>query len=170
MFKHTGIVRRIDEAGRIAIPKEVRRKYRIHDGDPIEIGEGENTIMLKKYSVLELFNETTHKIIMSFSQIMRMPIIMCNTTHVLCSARTVINKNETQLTLELSNCLADESCSCCELPILRNSELKVKALERIYINGCLEGALIIPDSEMNVFESHCDALELCAGAIAAIAE
>ena len=33
----TGIIRRIDDLGRIAIPKEVRRQVRIHEGDPFEI-------------------------------------------------------------------------------------------------------------------------------------
>ena len=47
MFKHTGIVRRIDDIGRIVIPKEVRRRFRLHDGDPIEIGESENMIALR---------------------------------------------------------------------------------------------------------------------------
>lgn len=50
-MKSTGIVRRIDDLGRVVIPKEVRRVLRIREGDPLEIyvtREGE--VLLKKYS------------------------------------------------------------------------------------------------------------------------
>ena len=36
-MKATGIVRRIDDLGRVVIPKEIRRTMRIHEGDPLEI-------------------------------------------------------------------------------------------------------------------------------------
>ena len=49
-MKATGIVRRIDELGRIVIPKEIRRVLRIHEGDPIEIYTDEDGVKLKKYA------------------------------------------------------------------------------------------------------------------------
>ena len=49
-MKATGIVRRIDELGRIVIPKEIRRVLRIREGDPIEIFTDEDAIVLKKYA------------------------------------------------------------------------------------------------------------------------
>lgn len=50
-MKATGIVRRIDDLGRIVIPKEIRRTMRIREGDPLEIFVNEQgDIMLKKYS------------------------------------------------------------------------------------------------------------------------
>lgn len=50
-MKATGIVRRIDELGRIVIPKEIRRTLRIQESDPLEIYMGEDgCIELKKYS------------------------------------------------------------------------------------------------------------------------
>ena len=50
-MKATGIVRRIDELGRIVIPKEIRRTLRIQESDPMEIYMGEDgSIQLKKYS------------------------------------------------------------------------------------------------------------------------
>ena len=50
-MKATGIVRRIDDLGRIVIPKEIRRTLRIREGDPLEIFTNrEGEIMLKKYS------------------------------------------------------------------------------------------------------------------------
>ena len=50
-MKATGIVRRIDELGRIVIPKEIRRTLRIREGDPLEIYvDREGGVILKKYS------------------------------------------------------------------------------------------------------------------------
>ena len=57
-MKATGIVRRIDELGRIVVPKEIRRTLRIREGDPLEVyTDREGEIVLKKYSpVGELAN------------------------------------------------------------------------------------------------------------------
>ena len=49
-MKATGIVRRIDELGRIVIPKEIRRVLRISEGDPIEIYTDDTGVLLKKYA------------------------------------------------------------------------------------------------------------------------
>ena len=49
-MKATGIVRRIDELGRVVIPKEIRRTLRIKEGDPLEIFTDRDELMLKKYS------------------------------------------------------------------------------------------------------------------------
>ena len=50
-MKATGIVRRIDDLGRVVIPKEIRRTMRIREGDPLEIfTDREGEVILKKYS------------------------------------------------------------------------------------------------------------------------
>ena len=50
-MKATGIVRRIDDLGRVVVPKEIRRTLRIREGDPLEIfTDKEGEIILKKYS------------------------------------------------------------------------------------------------------------------------
>ncbi|MBU2700691.1 AbrB family transcriptional regulator (stage V sporulation protein T) [Sporomusaceae bacterium BoRhaA] len=50
-MKATGIVRRIDDLGRVVIPKEIRRTLRIREGDPLEIYvDHEGEVILKKYS------------------------------------------------------------------------------------------------------------------------
>ena len=59
-MKATGIVRRIDELGRVVIPKEIRRTQRIRRGDPLEIfttGDGE--VIFKKYSPIGEMNSVT---------------------------------------------------------------------------------------------------------------
>ena len=48
-MKTTGIVRRIDDLGRIIIPRDIRRTMHIHEGDPIEIGIDCSALVLMKY-------------------------------------------------------------------------------------------------------------------------
>lgn len=63
-MKATGIVRRIDELGRVVIPKEIRRTLRIKEGDPLEIFTDRDELMLKKYSpiaTIEKFSESAAK-------------------------------------------------------------------------------------------------------------
>ena len=55
-MKSTGVVRRIDELGRIVVPKEMRRILRIREGDSLEISTDSDAIVLKKYSLVESIN------------------------------------------------------------------------------------------------------------------
>lgn len=50
-MKATGIIRRIDDLGRIAIPKEIRRLMGVTEGTPIEIFTTEDGVVLKKYNI-----------------------------------------------------------------------------------------------------------------------
>lgn len=51
-MRATGIVRRVDDLGRVVIPKEIRRKMRIREGEPLEIFlEGEDTVCFRKYMI-----------------------------------------------------------------------------------------------------------------------
>lgn len=57
-MKATGVVRRIDDLGRIVIPKEIRKTLRIREGDPLEIfTDKEGEIILKKYSPIGELSE-----------------------------------------------------------------------------------------------------------------
>ena len=52
-MKATGIIRKIDDLGRVVIPKEIRRTLRIREGDPLEIyTDREGEVILKKYSMM----------------------------------------------------------------------------------------------------------------------
>lgn len=55
-MKSTGVVRRIDELGRIVVPKEMRRILRIREGDSLEISTDSDSIVLKKYSLVDSIN------------------------------------------------------------------------------------------------------------------
>ena len=57
-MKATGIVRRIDDLGRVVIPKEIRRTMRIREGDPLEIfTDREGGVILRKYSPIAEMGE-----------------------------------------------------------------------------------------------------------------
>ena len=51
-MKATGIIRRIDELGRVVIPKEIRRTIRIREGDPLEIFVEGGAVIFKKYQTV----------------------------------------------------------------------------------------------------------------------
>ena len=85
-MKATGIVRRIDELGRVVIPKEIRRTLRIKDGDPLEIFTERDELMLKKYSpiaALEKFSEGTTK---SLNDLSGYLAVLCDTDEILYAA------------------------------------------------------------------------------------
>lgn len=54
-MKSTGIVRQVDELGRIVIPVEIRRRYGISEKDPLEIYTDNESIILKKYEPFCIF-------------------------------------------------------------------------------------------------------------------
>ena len=56
-MKATGIVRRIDDLGRIVIPREIRRSLRIREGDPLELYTQDGAIVFKKYSPMGSIGE-----------------------------------------------------------------------------------------------------------------
>lgn len=69
-MKATGIVRRIDDLGRIVIPKEIRRTLRIRESDPLEIfTDREGEIILKKYSPIGEMNTFARQYAESLSQV-----------------------------------------------------------------------------------------------------
>ncbi|MDD3243970.1 MAG: stage V sporulation protein T [Eubacteriales bacterium] len=69
-MKATGIVRRIDELGRVVIPKEIRRTLRIREGDPLEIfTDREGEVILKKYSPVGEMGEIARQFAESLNRI-----------------------------------------------------------------------------------------------------
>lgn len=83
-MKATGIVRRIDDLGRVVIPKEIRRTLRIREGDPLEIfvaREGE--VILKKYSPISELGHFATEYAESLFDALQIPIFICDRDEVI---------------------------------------------------------------------------------------
>ena len=62
-MKATGIIRRVDELGRVVIPIEIRNQFNIVEKDPIEIYVDESSIVLKKYQPNCTFCQSTENLV-----------------------------------------------------------------------------------------------------------
>ncbi|MBQ9949351.1 MAG: stage V sporulation protein T [Clostridia bacterium] len=78
-MKATGIVRRIDELGRVVIPKEIRRTLRIREGDPLEIfTDREGEVILKKYSPIGELGDFAKEYAESLHQTLSYTVAICD--------------------------------------------------------------------------------------------
>lgn len=82
-MKATGIVRRIDELGRVVIPKEIRSTLRLKSGDPLEIFTDRDELMLKKYSPIATLEKLSQGTAKSLSELSGHIAVICDTDEVL---------------------------------------------------------------------------------------
>ena len=83
-MKATGIVRRIDDLGRVVIPKEIRRVLRIREGDPLEIfTEKDGEVIFKKYSPMGELNEFAAQICESLHKTAGAAAVICDRDSVI---------------------------------------------------------------------------------------
>jgi len=85
-MKTTGVIRRIDELGRIVVPKEIRKNLRIKNGDSLEILVENEDIVLKKYSPLENLETIASKYVEIFNQVIKHNIIVTDRDKVIAIA------------------------------------------------------------------------------------
>ena len=86
-MKATGIVRRIDDLGRVVIPKEIRRTMRIREGDPLEIyTDNDGEVIFKKYSPIGELSAFASKYAEVLSKIGGYPVVVCDRDHVISVA------------------------------------------------------------------------------------
>ena len=86
-MKATGIVRRIDDLGRVVVPKEIRRTLRIREGDPLEIfTDKEGEIILKKYSPIGELSAFAKQYAESLSQMLGCLAGICDMDQVVVAA------------------------------------------------------------------------------------
>ena len=92
-MKATGIVRRIDDLGRVVIPKEIRRTMRIREGDPLEIFTGNGgEVVFKKYSALGELADFAGIYAESLTRCCSLPVIICDRDS--CVACAAVSKKE----------------------------------------------------------------------------
>lgn len=82
-MKATGIVRRIDDLGRVVIPKEIRRTMRIREGDPLEIyTSNDGEVIFKKYSPIGEMSENAAQVADIMYKLAGCPVAVFDRDHV----------------------------------------------------------------------------------------
>lgn len=84
-MKSTGVVRKIDDLGRIVIPKEIRKSLKINDGESLEIYVDHEVIALKKFSSMDKFEEMSLKLSETINHLLGHSVIITNTDKVVAS-------------------------------------------------------------------------------------
>ena len=86
-MKATGIVRRIDDLGRVVIPKEIRRTLRIREGDPLEIFTNtDGGVIFRKYSPVGELSSFAEQYAEVLSKTANVPVLICDSDHVVAAA------------------------------------------------------------------------------------
>ena len=92
-MKATGIVRRIDDLGRVVIPKEIRRTMHIRQGAPLEIFTNDDgDVIFRKYSPLGEFTRPASQCAEALGRITKYPVYICDREHIV--AATGPNRRE----------------------------------------------------------------------------
>ena len=85
-MKATGIVRRIDDLGRVVVPKEIRRTLRIREGDPLEIyTDREGEIILKKYSPIGELSQFAQQYAKTLSEVTGYLVCISDRDHIIAA-------------------------------------------------------------------------------------
>lgn len=91
---NTGMVRKIDELGRLVIPKEIRNSLHIKNGEDVSIFIKEDMIVLKKSEKMLSINDAIQKLIDSLKKITNDIIIVSDRDKVICSTdKNFLNEN-----------------------------------------------------------------------------
>ena len=161
-MKATGVVRRIDELGRIVIPKEIRRTLRIKEGTPLEIYSGESgELLLKKYSPVIEIGAIAKEVCDSIYNTTGLNVLITNMDLVVAAAcnnknlyintpidshiERLMNARKTQLVS-----MMDENT----MLFKNDNNIKLYVLSPIFANGDVYGSIIIFDEKNNITESE----------------
>lgn len=90
-MKTTGVVRRIDELGRIVVPKEIRKTLKIRDGESLEIFLEDGNIILKKYSHFDDLKDFYNKFVASISSSIDKTVLITDRCSVIAGAGNLKN-------------------------------------------------------------------------------
>ena len=152
-MKTTGVIRRIDELGRIVIPKEIRKNLRIKDGENIEIFiEGEN-IILKKHSILDKIKEDSKKIVEVINYFLKKNVIITDRDSVVAVSGNIKREyKDKQISNYLSECIEDRKQvleedikSVCFVD--NNEEQSSYCIVPVISDGDINGLVIITSEE-----------------------
>jgi len=142
-MKATGIVRRIDDLGRIVIPKEIRRTLRIREGDPLEIFvDREGEVILKKYSPINELGHFATEYAEALFDTLHYPVLVCDRDEIIAlagvSKTDYLNKNigsNLEYVIEDRTSVLESETSTIEITVGREEELASYCISPIIANG-----------------------------------
>ena len=91
-MKSTGVLRRIDDLGRIVIPKEIRKKLKIKNGESLEIFINDDAVVLKKYSYMSDLHEIAQNCSDSFYDVINNNILITDLDKVIAASGSLKKK------------------------------------------------------------------------------
>lgn len=160
-MKATGIIRRIDELGRIVIPKEIRKNLRIHEGENIEIYIGDNEdVILKKYSLVKRISDVAQHFTDSIHVLLKCNIIVTDTNNVIAFSGPLKKK---YIDKELSESLLTSIKRRENILEKHKKELKIieseveegtYVINSILVNGDVVGLVIILSTGDSINETE----------------
>ena len=102
-MKETGILRRIDELGRIVVPKEIRKKLKIREGDNLDIYVSDDNVILRKYSPLNDLEIILKILLDGIKANSNLSVVVTDLTKVIASTKLGVEVNEeiSEIFLEL---------------------------------------------------------------------
>ncbi len=173
-MKATGIVRRIDDLGRVVIPKEIRRTLRIREGDPLEIFvDRDGEVILKKYSPISELGDFAKEYAEALFDSLGNPVLICDRDNILQwlagSKKDYLNKNISDLvekTMEERNAVLVTQQS--ESLLLEGIDEPISSytIGPIIANGDPIGAVLIIAKEGTLGEVEQKAVETAASFLA----
>jgi AbrB family transcriptional regulator, stage V sporulation protein T len=173
-MKATGIVRRIDDLGRVVIPKEIRRTLRIREGDPLEIFvDRDGEVILKKYSPISELGDFAREYAEALYDSLNNPVLICDRDTYIAvaggSKKDFLNKNISELvekTMEDRNTTIVTQPGNLALVDGNEEPLSSYTIGPIIANGDPIGAVIIFAKEGTLGEVEKKAVETAAGFLA----
>jgi AbrB family transcriptional regulator (stage V sporulation protein T) len=173
-MKATGIVRRIDDLGRVVIPKEIRRTLRIREGDPLEIFvDRDGEVILKKYSPISELSDFAKEYAEALYDSLGNPILICDRDAYIAvagsSKKDYLNKNISDL---VEKTMEDRTSVIItqqgEVALIDGIEETISSytVGPIIANGDPIGAVIIFSKDSTIGEVERKAVETAAGFLA----
>ena len=161
-MKATGIVRRIDDLGRVVIPKEIRRTMRIREGDPLEIFTGAGgEVIFKKYSPIGELAEIASLYAEALGAGTEFSVIICDRDH--CVAAAGISKKETlerRITPDLEQIMENRKVenfsSTNKYLALEGISKAISVVAPIIISGDIGGAVVLLESDKSLSVTESD--------------